>query len=207
MICTLQRTTPDTEYVVLLNEAGQPIGTARKDRIHTRHTPLHSAFSIFLFNPAGEMLVQQRAFSKQTWPGIWSNACCGHPLPGETLESAAHRRLLDELGLSAISLRLALPTFRYRAQHQGILENEICPVFVGRCTALPMPNPDEVEAVDWVNWQAFNQSASQATDSAFSHFSPWSLLEANELHASGAVDQLLKPTTKSTPDRASTPQH
>ena len=113
------------EQVVLLSPDGQAIGTADKSTIHTAHTPLHSAFSIFLFNRRGEMLLQQRAWTKQTWPGIWSNACCGHPLPGEAIETAAHRRLNDELGLTEVELKLALPHFRYRAEYRGIVENEI----------------------------------------------------------------------------------
>lgn len=167
-----------TEYVVLLDESGRPIGTAEKARIHTKNTPLHSAFSIFLFNPSGQMLSQQRAWSKQTWPGIWSNACCGHPAPGEALEAAAHRRLVEELGLSDIRLHLALPAFRYRAEHLGVVENEICPVFIGRCMSEPIANPEEVAATDWIDWFAFANG-----HPAYAEYSPWSKLEAAQLRA------------------------
>jgi isopentenyl-diphosphate delta-isomerase len=184
--------TPLLEEVVLLSEAGEAIGTARKHAVHTETTPLHSAFSIFLFNREGNMLVQQRACSKQTWPGIWSNACCGHPLPGESLEAAAHRRLRDELGLTELSLTLALPTFRYRAEFHGIVENEICPVLIGLCEQSPTPNPIEVEAVDWVSWHAFSQAALAPVGSAFEHFSPWSLLEAQQLVKAEAYEALLQ---------------
>jgi isopentenyl-diphosphate delta-isomerase len=180
-------TTPELEAVVLLNEAGQAIGQADKARIHTKNTPLHSAFSIFLFNPTGKMLVQQRAWSKKTWPGIWSNACCGHPLPGEFLEAAAHRRLFDELGLSQIKLTFALPNFRYRAEHLGIVENEICPVFIGLCETPNYPNSDEVAATDWIDWAAF-----ASNDPAFAHFSPWSRWEAKQLLQSKLVAELLE---------------
>jgi isopentenyl-diphosphate delta-isomerase len=168
--------TPKCEEVVLLGNDGSPIGCADKARIHTKDTPLHSAFSVFLFNREGQMLVQQRAWSKKTWPGIWSNACCGHPLPGESLEAAAHRRLADELGLGEIELTLALPHFRYRAEYLGVVENEICPVFVGCCQTSPRPNPAEVAATDWVDWEAFIRN-----DPEFDEYSPWSKWEAAQL--------------------------
>ena len=184
-------TTPDLEEVVLLCPLGRPIGTAEKSRIHTDQTPLHSAFSIFLFNQDSQMLVQQRAWSKKTWPGIWSNACCGHPLPGEDLEAAAHRRLQDELGLTNIQLHLALPHFRYRAEFLGIVENEICPVFVGYCDSKPAINPNEVAAIDWVSWNAFAQAAWQPQATEFAEFSPWSHLEAQLLQKTERLQQLL----------------
>lgn len=164
------------EEVVLLDERGQAIGRAEKARIHTKDTPLHSAFSIFLFNRSGQMFVQQRAWSKKTWPGIWSNACCGHPIPGETVAAAARRRLAQELGLRDIRLHLALPDFRYRAEYRGIVENEICPVFVGLCIQEPTVNAHEVAATDWINWRAFTND-----DPGFADYSPWSKWEAAQL--------------------------
>ncbi len=185
-------TTPASERVVLLDPKGQAIGSADKYSVHTQDTPLHSAFSIFLFNGAGQMLVQQRAWSKQTWPGIWSNACCGHPMPGETLEAAAQRRLYDELSITEQTLQLALPKFRYRASHLGIVENEICPVFIGYYQGEPTPQPTEVASTDWVNWQDFALAAQAPARSRFAHFSPWSLLEAKELAASDTLLHLFQ---------------
>lgn len=175
------------EQVVLLNDRRQVIGVADKSSIHTMDTPLHSAFSIFLFNEKRQILVQQRAWSKKTWPGVWSNTCCGHPAPGETLLAAAKRRLVQELGLYDIRLQLALPDFRYRAEYCGVVENEFCPVFIGSCNSEPTPNPIEVEAVDWVNWDAFvNQ------DPIFASYSPWSKWEAKLLQQSGLIHDHLK---------------
>lgn len=174
--------TPNTtEYVVLLDAMGLPIGTMRKDRVHTADTPLHSAFSIFLFDGKGRMLVQQRAHSKKTWPGIWSNACCGHPAPGESHLAAAHRRLRQELGIENIELELALPDFQYRAEFQGVVENEICPVFIGVCEQEPKPNPDEVAAISWIEWNLFTDACNGITSTALDPLSPWSLLEGKEL--------------------------
>lgn len=167
------------EQVVLLNDAGQPIGTANKSTVHSLDTPLHSAFSIFLFNSQGQMLAQRRAWHKKTWPGIWSNACCGHPMPGEALLPAAERRLSQELGFEQVELSVALPHFRYRAEYQGITENEICPVLIGRCDHEPNINPVEVAEFKWVNWQDFAQAAQDdSDDAAYAHFSPWSRWEA-----------------------------
>src|SRR5690606_902937 len=112
-------------------------------------------FSVFLFDDAGRTLLQQRAHHKLTWPGIWSNTCCGHPRPGEPLLDAALRRLDHEMGIRDVTLTLALPEFRYRARWRDIWENEICPVFVGHFNGTPSPNPQEVAATAWMDWADF----------------------------------------------------
>jgi isopentenyl-diphosphate Delta-isomerase len=174
----------DDEYVVLLNDAAQPVGRELKSRVHHARTPLHLAFSIFLFDATGRTLFQQRAQHKKTWPGVWSNACCGHPAPGETLASAAKRRLRDELGIATpVELKLALPHFRYRARWEAIWENEVCPVFVAAYEGPIAPNPTEVAAVRWIEWASFARACTGGTDSEFSTFSPWSRWEAAELMA------------------------
>ena len=176
------------EQVVLLDDEGRSIGTMPKSCVHTANTPLHSAFSIFLFDRNGKMLAQQRAHSKKTWPGIWSNACCGHPAPGESHQTAARRRVRQELGIDNIELELALPDFRYRAEFQGIVENEICPVFIGLCNKQPIPNPTEIAAIDWVNWNDFAEACNRKTNSRFDLFSPWSLLEGKHLQQQAVIE-------------------
>ena len=147
---------PMPELVVLLDEAGRATGTLPKAEVHHRDTPLHLAFSCYLFDDAGRLLLTRRADTKRTWPGEWTNTCCGHPAPGETLTDAVARRLHDELGLRAVDLRLVLPAFRYRAvMPDGTVENEMCPVLVARCPdpdALA-PDPAEVGATAWVAWE------------------------------------------------------
>ena len=138
------------------------------------------------------MLVQQRALTKKTWPGIWSNACCGHPLPGETHLAAAHRRLNDELGLNSLDLTIALPDFRYRAEFNGIVENEICPVFIGKCQQEIIPNPSEVAAIDWVQWSSFVEACNGKTNTRLDSFSPWSLLEGRELLSYPLLDSYVE---------------
>jgi isopentenyl-diphosphate delta-isomerase len=180
------------EKVVLLNEQGQAIGEVDKQNVHHAQTPLHAAFSVFLFDRSGNMLCQKRALHKKTWPGVWSNACCGHPSPGESTANAAQRRIMEELGLSGISLHIALPDFRYRATFQGIVENELCPVFIGIIEQHAIRlNPDEVASLKWVPWAAFKAACKSPETSPFAHFSVWSLMEGKQLAASGMVEQLL----------------
>lgn len=179
---------PTREEVVLLDDELRPIGAAPKAEVHHGDTPLHLAFSLFLFNRHGEMLVQQRAWSKVTWPGIWSNACCGHPAPGEAPEAAVRRRAQEELGLSLGALECALPHFRYTATHQGVTENELCPVWIGLCEESPMQwNTAEVARVAWVDWHDFAVASTHPLGTRFAQFSPWSLLEARELAEGDAL--------------------
>jgi isopentenyl-diphosphate delta-isomerase len=186
-----------SERVVLLDKQGQAIGSALKESVHTADTPLHSALSIFLFDGMGSMLVQRRALLKTTWPGVWSNACCGHPAPGEDLMTAASRRLQQELGLEGISLQVALPHFRYQAKWEGLLENEMCPVLIGTCPSGNSIhfNTDEVLEVDWIPWQPFAAASVARGKNAYDHFSPWSLMEARQLRESSALQALLGPVS------------
>lgn len=143
------------EYVVLTNERGDAIGTAAKATVHTEHTPLHKAFSSFLFTDSGELLITQRALSKKTWPGVWTNSCCGHPMLEETVEAAAARRINYEIGMRAPPLTLVLPAFRYLVKREGVMEREHCPVLVGFTNDTPHPNPEEVGGWHHVPWSAY----------------------------------------------------
>lgn len=166
------------ELVVLLDESGREIGTAPKLTVHDTDTALHLAFSCHVRNPAGEVLVTRRALSKKTWPGVWTNSFCGHPLPGEEFQAAIERRALFELGLPITNLTVTLPDFRYRAvDSSGIVENEICPVYLARATADPVPNPDEVMEFAWVEPTALQRSVRDAPWA----FSPWLGLQLQKL--------------------------
>jgi len=173
------------EKIVFVDEDNVPIGTGDKLTSHNADTRLHRAFSVFLFNSDGEFLMQQRAMAKKTWPGVWSNSCCGHVKLHETTEAAVKRRLEYELGISGARLKAVLPNFRYRAEKDGVVENEICPVFAGVMDEIPKPNPDEVEAVKWVEWSSFVSSI----DDPDTNVSPWAVLEARELLDSPAFDK------------------
>jgi isopentenyl-diphosphate delta-isomerase len=149
-------TTGSTEEVVLLAEDGSAIGTAPKAEVHHQDTPLHLAFSCYVFDRDGRFLLTQRARSKPTFGGVWTNSCCGHPAPGEPIEDAVRRRIEQELALTLEDLRLVLPGFRYRAvMDNGVTENEMCPVFVATTHDAVRLDPDEVDDHQWVDWADF----------------------------------------------------
>ncbi|SDH50914.1 isopentenyl-diphosphate Delta-isomerase [Agrococcus jejuensis] len=166
------------ELVVLVDDDGTPIGSHPKATVHTTDTPLHLAFSCHVLNAAGDVLVSRRALSKKTWPGVWTNAFCGHPAPGEDMEEAVRRRARDELGLELGPLTPILPDFRYRAVDAGgIVEHEVCPVFEAVALSEPAPNPAEVEEVAWVAPAALRAAVAGAPFA----FSPWLAWQLQEL--------------------------
>lgn len=157
------------ELIVLLDEHGKPIGTAEKLSAHHADTPLHLAFSCYVFNERGEFLLTQRALSKKVWPGVWTNSVCGHPAPGEDTVHAIHRRLQDELGMQATDFRVVLPDYRYKTPpYNGIVEHEVCPVYVARATSLPQPNPAEVESYEWLPWAEYVRRVQADSGDTFS---------------------------------------
>jgi isopentenyl-diphosphate delta-isomerase len=168
------------DMVVLLDEDGTAIGTAPKSSVHGADTSLHLAFSCYVFNDRGEVLITRRALGKKTWPGVWTNSFCGHPAPAETLTDAVRRRADFELGLELSAIDLALPLFRYRAtDSSGIVENEVCPVYLAVATGDPVPNPDEVMEFAWTEPVALRRSV---LASPFA-FSPWMVLQMRELES------------------------
>ena len=170
------------ETVVLLDETGYASGTAVKTAVHHAQTPLHLAFSCYLFNSAGQFLLTRRAASKRTWPGVWTNTCCGHPQPGESLSGSVRRRLRQELGIGAAELVLVLPGFRYQARMaNGVLENEICPVYAAYSDEAPAPDPAEVAEARWVDWAQF----CAAVRAGRQPVSPWCAMQLPGLAALG----------------------
>ncbi len=171
------------DNVILLDPAGEAIGEIARSVVHSENTPLHLAFSCYVENESGELLLTRRALGKRTWPGVWTNTCCGHPRPGEDMTDAIRRRLDDELGLSVGELRCVLPDFAYTATDaSGIVENEVCPVFWTRLshpTRSVRPNPDEVMDWKWVRW---NDLATSAELTPFV-FSPWAVQQVTLLDA------------------------
>jgi isopentenyl-diphosphate delta-isomerase len=185
------------ESVVLLDETGYASGTAAKATVHHAQTPLHLAFSCYLFNGAGQFLLTRRAESKLTWPGVWTNTCCGHPLPGEPISGSVLRRLRQELGIGTARLALVLPRFRYQARmDNGVLENEVCPVYAAYSDVPPDPDPAEVEEVRWVDWDEFGQSVLAGRQP----ISPWCAMQLTELAALGS-----RPLTWAPADAAGLP--
>ncbi|HCM9556117.1 TPA: isopentenyl-diphosphate Delta-isomerase [Enterobacter kobei] len=163
------------EHVILVNDQGMVIGTQEKYAAHTTQTPLHLAFSSWLFNAEGECLVTRRALSKKAWPGVWTNSVCGHPQTGEKTEEAIIRRCRYEVGAEITAITPVASEFRYReTDPSGIVENEICPVFAARITSELRINHEEVMEFEWVKLE----SLFHALNAAPWGFSPWMVLEA-----------------------------
>jgi isopentenyl-diphosphate delta-isomerase len=175
-----------TELIVLVDEDGAAVGTAPKATSHHASTPLHLAFSSYVFDRQGRFLLTQRALSKKTWPGVWTNSCCGHPMPQEPTEQALHRRLDFELGLHADEVIDLLPDFRYRAELDGVVENEICPVFGVRVNGEPTLRPSEVEQSRWLDWDDVLAGRTP-------QLSPWCVLQLQALAGHPGIERLRTP--------------
>ncbi len=131
--------------VILVDKNDQQIGTMDKLSAHVENR-LHRAFSIFIFNHTGELLLQQRAHDKYHSGGLWSNTCCSHPIPGELTIDAAHRRLQEEMGFDCPLQEQSSLTYRAELDN-GLTENEFDHIFFGRYDGNPVVNTDE--AIDW----------------------------------------------------------
>lgn len=139
------------EQVVLVDRDDNELGTMGKLEAHQRGT-LHRAISVFIFDREDRLLLQQRAESKYHTPGLWTNTCCSHPAPGEKPLDAAHRRLEQEMGMAA-PLEFAF-RFHYEAPFDnGLTEHEVDHVFIGRSSAQPRMNPEEVQDYRWLSHQ------------------------------------------------------
>ncbi|WP_206663715.1 isopentenyl-diphosphate Delta-isomerase [Pelotomaculum schinkii] len=137
------------EYVILVDENDNSVGIAEKIDAH-KNPKLHRAFSIFIFNSKGKLLIQQRAENKYHCPGMWANTCCSHPRPGESLEKAAHRRLQEEMGFDTKMVKSF--AFIYKAQFDnGLTEEEYDHIFVGKWDGTPKINVTEVADYKWIS--------------------------------------------------------
>ncbi|MFH1173266.1 MAG: isopentenyl-diphosphate Delta-isomerase, partial [bacterium] len=135
--------------VILVDKNNRKIGVAEKVKAHQLGL-LHRAFSIFVFNSKGELLLQQRAKEKYHSGKLWSNTVCSHPRPGETYNIAVHRRLKEEMGFDC-PLKKSFCFIYNTGFKNGLMENEYDCVFIGRFNGLPKPNKSEVMAYRWVS--------------------------------------------------------
>jgi isopentenyl-diphosphate delta-isomerase len=155
------------DYVVLVDSKDQAVGTMEKLEAH-RIGALHRAFSIFIFNEEGEMLLQKRALTKYHSPGLWTNACCSHPKPDELLIDAANRRLQEELNL--VTELSEVFDFTYHATFDnGLIEYEFDHVFFGQCSETPNFNTEEVMELKWIDWPSLLKWVAEEPD----QFTPW----------------------------------
>jgi isopentenyl-diphosphate delta-isomerase len=165
--------TPDTDALILVDEADRSLGYLSKTLCHEGQGVLHRAFSLLIFNEGGELLIQQRAASKRLWPMYWSNSCCSHPRGDETLETATQRRLYEELGIRC-PLQF-LFKFQYQAQFDATgAENELCSVFVGRSRDAIKANSEEIHDWRWIAPEALHREISLDKGGTFT---PWFKLE------------------------------
>lgn len=156
------------EQVVLVDERDRQVGVEEKIRAHENGGRLHRAFSIFIFNSGGELLLQQRASVKYHFSGLWSNTCCGHPRPGENLESAVHRRLKEEMGFDTELREVA--NLIYRAKFcNGLTEWEFDHAFVGVFKGEPEPNPEEIGDYKWIKIENLKMDIGENPD----RYTPW----------------------------------
>ncbi|HNW28388.1 MAG TPA: isopentenyl-diphosphate Delta-isomerase [Spirochaetota bacterium] len=137
------------DNVIIVDEKDNELGTAEKMEVH-HAGKLHRAFSIFVVNSRGEMLIQKRADGKYHSGGLWSNACCGHHTPGESLDASAHRRLREEMGFDCDFKELFAVTYRAGLDN-NIIEHEIDHVFIGVYDKDPAPDPGEVSEYAWAD--------------------------------------------------------
>lgn len=166
-------TTSDSDSLILVDEADREVGQLDKARCHEGRGVLHRAFSLLIFNDAGELLLQQRSAGKRLWPLFWSNSCCSHPRHAETMEQAIHRRLYEELGLRC-PLQF-LFKFQYQAQFDAAgAERELCSVFVGRTS-----DPVRIDASEILAWRWISPDALQAelAGAGAERFTPWFVME------------------------------
>jgi isopentenyl-diphosphate delta-isomerase len=163
----------DVDTLILVDEADREVGHLSKAQCHDGRGILHRAFSLLIFNAEGELLLQQRAAGKRLWPLYWSNSCCSHPRRFETMETAIHRRLDEELGLRC-PLEF-LFKFQYQAQWDANgAENELCSVYIGHAGGRIRADPAEIAALRWVTPQQLHAEMAQRQPE---RFTPWFIME------------------------------
>jgi len=181
----------ESEELILVDENDIELGSMSKARCHNGDGILHRAFSLFIFNPDGDLLLQKRSDTKRLWPLVWSNSCCSHPRNGESMDVAIGRRLEEELGLS--TTMEFVYKFSYQARYSDLgSENELCSVFLGRCDQELRINQNEIAACRFINPKKLVEEISVSDD----RFTPWFRMEWKKLEEEFA-DMLARYTSVS----------
>lgn len=168
----------ERDPLILVDADDNELGTLDKGACHDGDGVLHRAFSLFIFDAHGRLLLQQRASGKRLWPGFWSNSCCSHPRQGETMREATDRRLEQELGLRCPLHRLF--SFEYRARYGAAgSEHELCTVYAGRSDSDPRVNDTEISAWRWIAPEALDAELAADPEA----FTPWLRLEWTRLRS------------------------
>jgi len=168
------------EQVVLVDELGNELGLMGKTEAHEKGI-LHKAISVIIFNSKGEMLIQQRAFSKYHWAGIWSNTCCSHPRDGESFPDAAKRRLKEELGISTALKPEFHFTYKAKDEKSGLTEHEFDWVFTGKFDDSFEFNKDEINAIKWITKEELQKDMAAHPD----QYSFWFPIILAHMHKQG----------------------
>lgn len=170
----------DDEPLILVDSSDRELGYLDKSACHDGEGRLHRAFSVFIFNPRGDVLLQRRSQSKRLWPSHWSNSCCSHPRKGETMEQAVRRRIRQELGFATADLEglRQLYKFEYQARFGALgSEHELCSVYLARTAADPSVNSLEIEDWAWVSQGELSRRLAREPK----RHTPWLRLEWSEL--------------------------
>jgi isopentenyl-diphosphate delta-isomerase len=166
----------EDEALILVDGADREVGHLSKGACHDGEGVLHRAFSLFIFNRSGELLLQQRSSGKRLWPLYWSNSCCSHPRRGETMDEAIHRRLRQELGMTS-DLEF-LYKFQYQVPFRDLgSENELCSVYVGISDDPVRPNGHEIADHRWIPPDRLEEEMASQPDT----FTPWFQMEWHEV--------------------------
>ena len=167
----------ESELLILVDPDDREIGSLSKAECHDGNGILHRAFSLFLFNDQGELLLQKRSAEKRLWPKYWSNTCCSHPRQGESMDLATERRLQQELNTAA-TLEF-IYKFEYQAQFADRgSENELCWVFLGRLSGEAIANESEIEELRFVSVSDLHEEI----DTVPERFTPWFKMEWQRLN-------------------------
>jgi isopentenyl-diphosphate delta-isomerase len=168
----------ESEPLILVDASDAEVGFLDKAAAHDGEGVLHRAFSLFIFNPDGKLLLQQRAPDKRLWPEFWSNSCCSHPRRGERMDEAVHRRLEQELGMTA-ELHFAYK-FEYRAPFGELgTEHELCWVYIGHTDVQPVINTTEIMDWRWIEPAELTEAIAAEPD----RYTPWLKMEWERLNA------------------------
>ena len=157
------------EHVILVDESGAPTGTAEKLEAHRPPGMLHLAFSVFVTDEEGRLLLQRRAPQKHHFRSLWSNTCCSHPRPGESTVEAGRRRLREEMGIQVDLAVVGRFTYRADDPESGLVEHEVDAVLSGMYVGEPVPDPAEVSEWRWVEVEVLQRDLTDRPG----QYSPW----------------------------------
>lgn len=158
---------PTKEHVIYVDEQDREVGTGEKLEAHQKGV-LHRAISVFIFNKKGELMLQKRAKTKYHSAGLWSNTCCSHPRPGEDVETAARRRLQEEMGFTCDVRNVHHLLYRTTFPN-GLIEHEYDHMFIGESEVTPTLNPEEAEDWKWMSPDAIKKDLKAHPE----HYSYW----------------------------------